>query len=202
MLVFNYYILGCSIKVTNQFAKAAGATVIATTSSREKAETLKKLGADHVISYKTTPNWGEEAVKLIPGGLGVNQVIEVGGPTTMAQSLKAIKVDGHISIIGYIGGSSKNQPTFLDCLNSVCIVRGIIVGNRQQLEDLIHAIDANGIKPVVDDKVFKFEETKEAYQYMVSSGCGRSRDDFTDARCSGIRSILGSIRLALTRGVE
>jgi NADPH:quinone reductase-like Zn-dependent oxidoreductase len=68
-----------------QFAKAAGATVIATTSSKEKAETLKKLGADHVINYKEDANWGETAKKLTPGGEGVTHVIEVGGPTTMKQ---------------------------------------------------------------------------------------------------------------------
>lgn len=99
-----------------QFAKAAGATVIATTSSSKKAEVLKKLGADHVINYKETPNWGEQAKSLTPGQLGINHVVEVGGPTTMAQSVKAIKIDGVISIIGFIGGFTKEQPTFLDCL--------------------------------------------------------------------------------------
>jgi NADPH:quinone reductase-like Zn-dependent oxidoreductase len=85
-----------------QFAKAAGATVIATTSSAAKAETLKKLGADHVLNYKENPNWGEEAKKLSSKGEGVDQIVEVGGPATMAQSLKAIKIDGIISIIGYV----------------------------------------------------------------------------------------------------
>jgi NADPH:quinone reductase-like Zn-dependent oxidoreductase len=101
-----------------QFAKAAGARVIATTSSDKKAELLKKYGADHVINYKETPNWGEAAKSLTPGGAGVEHVVEVGGPTTMAQSLKAIKIDGVISIIGFIGGFDKEQPSFLDCLVS------------------------------------------------------------------------------------
>jgi len=79
-----------------QFAKAAGARVIATTSSAEKAEMLKKLGADHVINYKETPNWGEKAKELTPDGHGVEHVIEVGGPTTLAQSLNAIAFDGVI----------------------------------------------------------------------------------------------------------
>jgi NADPH:quinone reductase-like Zn-dependent oxidoreductase len=77
---------------------------------------LKKYGADHVINYKENPNWGEQAQELTPGKAGVHHVVEVGGPTTMAQSLKAIKIDGVISIIGFIGGFSKDQPTFLDCL--------------------------------------------------------------------------------------
>jgi NADPH:quinone reductase-like Zn-dependent oxidoreductase len=149
-----------------QFAKAAGARVIATTSSKEKAETLKKLGADHVINYKETPNWGEEAAKLTPGGSGVQHVVEVGGPVTMAQSLKAVGIDGVISIIGFIGGFSKEQPTFLDCLSNICTVRGILVGSRLQMEDMCAAIEANDIKPVVDGKVFSLAEAKEAYQYM------------------------------------
>jgi len=149
-----------------QFAKAAGATVIATTSSDEKAATLKKLGADHVINYKSNPNWGEEAKSLTPGGLGAQHIIEVGGPKTMAQSLKAIAIDGVISIIGFLGGQSKDQPSFLDCLNHVCIVRGLIVGSRLQFEEMNRAIDATGIKPVVDEKVFTLPELKEAYQYM------------------------------------
>ncbi|KAF2026409.1 alcohol dehydrogenase [Setomelanomma holmii] len=149
-----------------QFAKAAGARVIATTSSAKKAELLKKYGADHVINYKETPAWGEEAAKLTPGGVGVQHVVEVGGPSTMAQSLKAVAIDGVISIIGFIGGMEKNQPTFLDCLNNICTVRGILVGSRLQMEDMCAAIEANDLHPVVDEKVFSLSELKEAYQYM------------------------------------
>ncbi|CZS88733.1 hypothetical protein WAI453_010638 [Rhynchosporium graminicola] len=149
-----------------QFAKAAGATVISTTSSSAKAETLKKLGADHVINYKDTPEWGEKAASLTPKKQGVNHILEVGGPATMAQSLKAIKIDGVISIIGFLGGNAKEQPSFLDALSNVCTVRGLLVGSRAQFEDMNRAIEANGIKPVVDEKVFTLEQTKEAYQYM------------------------------------
>jgi NADPH:quinone reductase-like Zn-dependent oxidoreductase len=83
-----------------QFAKAAGARVIATTSSAEKGETLKKLGADHVLNYKENPNWGEEAKKLT-GGVGCHHVVEVAGPSSLAQSLKAVRFEGVISIIGF-----------------------------------------------------------------------------------------------------
>ncbi|KAF9694439.1 hypothetical protein EKO04_007563 [Ascochyta lentis] len=148
-----------------QFAKAAGARVIATTSSASKAETLKKLGADEVINYKETPAWGEKA-KELTGGVGVQHVVEVGGPTTMAQSLKAIAIDGVITIIGFIGGMEKNQPTFLETLNNICTVRGILVGNRLQMQDMVAAIEANNIHPVVDEKVFELKDLKEAYQYM------------------------------------
>lgn len=144
-----------------QFAKAAGATVISTTSSSSKAEILKKLGADHVINYKDVPEWGEKAASLTPKNRGVDHILEVGGATTMAQSLKAIKIDGVISIIGFLGGNTKEQPSFLDALSNVCTVRGLLVGSRNQFEDMNRAIEANGIRPVVDEKVFTLEEAKE-----------------------------------------
>lgn len=150
----------------SQFAKAAGARVISTTSSDSKAKVLKDLGADHVINYKTDPSWGETAKKLTPNGIGCSHILEVGGPKTMAQSLRAIRPEGLISIIGFLGGMSKDSPTFLDCLTNVCTVRGVMVGSRQQFEQMNEAIDANKIKPVVDKKVFGLEEVKEAYQYM------------------------------------
>ncbi|EPE24337.1 NAD(P)-binding Rossmann-fold containing protein [Glarea lozoyensis ATCC 20868] len=150
-----------------QFAKAAGAVVISTTSSAKKAETLKKLGADHVLNYKDDPEWGAKAKDLTPGKEGVDHILEVGGPTTMKQSLDAIKIDGVISIIGFLGGvKSEKQPSFLDALNHICTIRGVLVGNRVQFEDMNRAIEGNKIKPVVDEKVFTLEEAKEAYQYM------------------------------------
>ncbi|KAI9667508.1 MAG: hypothetical protein M1821_000324 [Bathelium mastoideum] len=153
-----------------QFAKAAGCKVIATTSSQDKADRLKQLGADHVINYKEDPNWGETAKKLTPGGEGVNHVIEVAGPTTMKQSLAAIKIDGVISIIGFVGGQTKDQPTFLDCLMNIAVVRGVLVGSRQQFEDMNRAVEANNIHPVIDSKLFKLEEAKEAYKYQYGQG--------------------------------
>ncbi|KAL9035681.1 MAG: hypothetical protein Q9214_006469 [Letrouitia sp. 1 TL-2023] len=152
-----------------QFAKAAGARVIATTSSAAKIQDLKRLGADHVLNYKDNPSWGEDAKKLSPHGLGVDHILEVGGPTSMAQSLKAIKPEGVISIIGFLGGMAKQQPSFLECLTCMCTVRGVLVGSRLQFEQMNEAIDATGIKPVVDQKVFALEELKEAYQYMIDT---------------------------------
>ncbi|KAL9593698.1 MAG: hypothetical protein Q9219_007431, partial [cf. Caloplaca sp. 3 TL-2023] len=150
-----------------QFAKAAGAQVIATTSSESKAQILKNLGADHIINYNTQPDWGAAAAELGADGLGVNHVIEVGGPQTMAQSLKAIRVNGCISIIGFVGGpSAEERPSFLECLSHECVVRGVYVGSRMMFEEMNRAIDANGIKPIVDKRVFTLEEAKEAYQYM------------------------------------
>ncbi|RFU33059.1 hypothetical protein B7463_g3290, partial [Scytalidium lignicola] len=149
-----------------QFALAAGATVIATTSSNAKAQTLKALGVHHVINYRDDPNWGETAKNLTYRNEGVDFVVEVGGVTTINQSLAATKIDGVISIVGFVGGDSPNQPSFLGVLSNICIVRGVYVGSRLQFEDMNRAIEANGIKPVVDKKIFSLEELKEAYQYM------------------------------------
>ncbi|KAI1812215.1 hypothetical protein GGS20DRAFT_578518 [Poronia punctata] len=151
-----------------QFAKAAGATVIATTSSKEKAETLKKLGADHVLNYKEDTNWGESAKKL-SGGAGVDHVIEVGGADTLKNSLKAIKYEGIISIIGFLGGV-KVESSLIETLTHICTARGIYVGSRQQMEDMVAAIEANDIHPVVDQKPFSLDQTDKAYQYQWDKG--------------------------------
>ncbi|THW59595.1 NAD(P)-binding protein [Aureobasidium pullulans] len=148
-----------------QFAKAAGARVIATTSSKEKGEKLKALGADYVINYREDPNWGETA-KKITGGVGVNHIIEVGGPNTLQQSLKAICLEGVISVIGFIGGTNEKQPTLLDALVNICTVRGLYVGSRQQFEEMNAAIEANNIKPVIDENIFTLDQLKEAYQFQ------------------------------------
>ncbi|UPL03022.1 hypothetical protein LCI18_013956 [Fusarium solani-melongenae] len=147
-----------------QFAKAAGARVIATTSSAAKAETLKKLGADYVINYKENPNWGDEA-KNVTGG--VQHVIEVGGATTVTQSLKAVAIGGVITIIGWIGGAGEKGPDFPQILSSMAVVRGIVVGSREQFEAMIRTIEAFNIKPIIDQQVFKLEDLKEAYKYQL-----------------------------------
>ncbi|KAF9890733.1 hypothetical protein FE257_005599 [Aspergillus nanangensis] len=150
-----------------QFAKAAGATIIATTSSAAKGEKLKQLGADHVINYREDKNWGETARKLTPGGFGVDHVLEVGGPGTLEQSFKCVKMEGVINIIGAVGGAgSEAQPQVIDTLTNVCTVRGIQIGSKALMLDMIRAIEANNIRPVVDDKLFTLDEAREAYQYM------------------------------------
>lgn len=169
--------------------------MIATTSSASKAGKLKKLGADHIINYKEDSNWGETARKLTPDGAGVDHIVEVGGPGTLTQSFKAIKYEGVISVIGFIGGmKGQDQPTVLDTLSNICTVRGVYVGSKQLMRDMIRAIEANDIHPVVDEKVFTLEQTREAYEHMVSTSfifyllfrvC-------TDSICSGARTISAS----------
>ncbi|OAA82601.1 alcohol dehydrogenase [Akanthomyces lecanii RCEF 1005] len=153
-----------------QFAKAAGARVIATTSSPGKAAALRALGADYVIDSKQNPDWGAEARK-ITGGVGVDHVVEVVGPRSMAQGLRAIRVGGVISIVGFVGGGdADDEPSFLDCLTNLCTARGLMVGSRAQMEDMCRAIEANpdALRPVVDKKRFKLEDVKEAYEYQWS----------------------------------
>lgn len=153
-----------------QFAKAAGAKVIATTGSPAKAETLKKLGADHVLNYKEDLTWGVTAKKLT-GGRGVDHVVQVAGAKEMEQSIAAIRMCGVIDIIGFLAGQGGDkEPSFLSCLGNLFTARGVLVGNRVQMEQMIEAIEANPekLKPVIDEKVFKLEQLKEAYEYQWS----------------------------------
>lgn len=150
-----------------QFAAAAGATVVATTSSETKADILKKLGASHVINYKEVANWGEKARELTPSGLGFDHVIEIGGATSIAQSLKAIRLEGVITIIGFLTSAGReDQPSLMDALNHICTVRGIFVGSREQFVEMNAAIDKAKIRPVVDSNVFEFDDVKAAYEYQ------------------------------------
>lgn len=142
--------------------------VIATTSTDDKGEKMKKLGADHVVNYRTDENWGETARKLTVDGEGVDHVIEVGGEATLGQSLKATKFEGIISIIGMVGaGKPGSVPKIMDALSNIVTFRGVYVGSREQMEEMVRAIEANDIHPVVDE-VFPFEKAKDAYQYQVS----------------------------------
>ena len=152
-----------------QFAKNVGARVIALTSSDEKAAFLKNLGADHTINYRELPSWGQEAKKLA-NGLGVDQVVEVVGPKSMAQSIEAIKIDGLINIVGFVAGLDEKQPGFLDCFNHQCTVRGLIVGNRVQMEEMCRAYEASEkreMKPTIDKHVFRIDQVKEAFQFQL-----------------------------------
>jgi NADPH:quinone reductase-like Zn-dependent oxidoreductase len=104
--------------------------VIATTSSKEKAEKLKELGATHVINYKEDASWGETAKGLTPGRVGLKHVLEVGGPATLAQSFKAVHIDGVISVIGFVAGTAAEKaPSFLSLLSNFCCIRGVRVGS-------------------------------------------------------------------------
>lgn len=149
-----------------QFAKQAGATVIATSSSDEKLEKLAALGADHLINYRSTPEWGE-TVRTITDGRGVDHVIEVGGPATLAQSMIAARVHGHISVIGILTGLAGDFP-LVNALLKQQQLKAVLVGSRRQQQDMIRAIDATGLKPVID-KIFPLEEIVAAFRHQESN---------------------------------
>lgn len=149
-----------------QFAKLAGATVIATSSSDEKLERLKSLGADHVINYRSTPNWGEK-VRELTDGRGVDQVIEVGGPSTLEQSMLAARIGGHISVIGILTGVA-GELGIITALTRQLRLQGVLVGSRAQQQDMIRAIDASDMRPIID-KHFALEDIVEAFRYQETN---------------------------------
>ena len=148
-----------------QLAHAMGVQVIITSSSDDKLARAKKLGANHGINYKSTPNW-EKAAMDFTGGRGVDQVIEVGGAGTLTRSFGAIRVGGKISLIGGLSGpATELNPGLI--LARRANVQGISVGSTQMFEAMNRAIAANGIKPVID-KVFGFDAVQAAYKHMAS----------------------------------
>ncbi len=149
-----------------QFAKMAGATVIATSSSDEKLGRLKAIGADHVINYKNEPNWGALALTLT-NGRGVDHVIEVGGPATLEQSMMATRVGGHISLIGILTGLG-GQLNIVTALVKQLRLQGVLVGSRTHQQEMIRAIDAAGMRPVID-QVFPVEDIVAAFKYQASN---------------------------------
>ena len=146
-----------------QFAKAAGATVIATSSSEAKLARLRSLGADHVINYREDAEWGKAARKLT-NGRGVDLVVEVGGAGTIKQSIRASKLGGTIPMIGVVAGPSLDFPLPLITMNMLNVV-GVALGNRRQFADMLRAIAQHSIKPVVD-RVFPLEQLADALTWM------------------------------------
>ncbi|MBX8487255.1 NAD(P)-dependent alcohol dehydrogenase [Pseudomonas cichorii] len=149
-----------------QFAKMAGATVIATSSSDEKLERLSALGADHLINYRKDSTWGETA-RTLTGGRGVDHIIEVGGPSTLEQSMQAARVGGHISVIGILTGVA-GQLAVVPALIKQLRLQGVLVGSRTQQQDMIRAIDANGMRPVLD-RSFPLTDIVEAFRYQETN---------------------------------
>jgi NADPH:quinone reductase-like Zn-dependent oxidoreductase len=151
-----------------QFARLLGARVIATTSTVEKAERLKALGASDVINYTETPNWDEKARELTDGR-GVDCVVEIGGPGTIAMSLGALVVGGHVSLIG---ANLSRSGTGLDPLlltGRGITVGAISVGSRTDFEAMNRAITLHRLRPVID-RAFPFAEAKEAYRHFEGRG--------------------------------
>jgi NADPH:quinone reductase-like Zn-dependent oxidoreductase len=150
-----------------QFAKAMGATVIATSSSDAKLDRLKALGADHGINYRTTEKWGSAAREWAGGG--VDHVVEVGGAGTLAQSISAARQGGHISVIGVLTGHQAPVPTTLIMAKQLRVI-GISVGTHRQQREMIAAIEAIGIKPVIDAQGFELDRLADAFRFQEAGG--------------------------------
>jgi NADPH:quinone reductase-like Zn-dependent oxidoreductase len=146
-----------------QIAKSAGAHVIITSSSDAKLERARKLGADDVINYKTTPEWGKAAARLA-GNDGVDHVIEVGGAGTFLQSVRACGFGGKIGLIGILSGREAQTEIF-PIVPKLATVFGIYVGSREMFEELNRALEHSGIRPVIDT-VFPFASAADAFGYM------------------------------------
>jgi NADPH:quinone reductase-like Zn-dependent oxidoreductase len=148
-----------------QFAKATGCRVISTSSSDEKLERLKALGADELINYKEYPKWGNRTLELT-GGRGADVIVEIGGAGTLPQSIRAVRMGGHISMIGVLTGVSGEVPTAA-LFQKNAVINGITVGSRSHQQDMIAAIDANEIQPVID-QTFTLADIAQAFRYQES----------------------------------
>jgi NADPH:quinone reductase-like Zn-dependent oxidoreductase len=148
-----------------QIAKAAGCTVIATSSSDEKLERLTALGADHVINYRSEPQWGA-AAKALTGGRGVDHVVEIGGSGTLPQSLAACAFGGHVAVIGALAGYGGEIPTVVVMTRQIRMI-GLLVGDRSQQLDFVRALEVNAIRPVIDSH-FPLAGLADAFRHHAS----------------------------------
>lgn len=146
-----------------QFARAAGARIIATSSSDEKLERMRALGASDGVNYRMSPDW-EQDVRRLTDGRGVDHVVEVGGGGTLQKSIAAAAMGGHVHLIGVLTGGQVD-PTAI--LRGGVTVRGVYVGSREMFENMNRTVALHGVKPVVD-KTFEFEDAKAAYEHLRS----------------------------------
>lgn len=146
-----------------QFAKAAGYRTLITSSSDEKLERAKALGAQHLVNYRAEPDWSKP-VREATGGVGADFIMEVGGAGTIQQSLRAVRIGGHIAIIGVVAGAGEGvNPGVL--IGNSARLQGLSVGSREMFEAMCRAIDLHKISPVVD-KVFPWTEAGAAFTAM------------------------------------
>jgi NADPH:quinone reductase-like Zn-dependent oxidoreductase len=148
-----------------QFAKAAGCHVIATSSSDSKLEKLAALGADQLINYRQHERWGDRVLE-ITAGRGANVIVEVGGSGTLAQSVRAVSMGGHISMIGVLTGVQGEVPT-AELFQKNAVISGITVCSRASQQDMVRAINSIGIEPVID-RSFDLDELANAFRLQES----------------------------------
>lgn len=153
-----------------QIAHALGARVIVTTSSDEKGQKARELGADEIINYVKTPDWAAE-VKRLTNGIGADHILEVVGSEGLNDSIEATRVAGQITVIGFLAG----QTTTLNLMPVIfkqTKIQGIAVGHLKALEEMNKAFDKYKIKPVIE-KVYLFEQAIEAYHHLAKGAFGK-----------------------------
>lgn len=148
------------------FGRSAGARVILTSSSDEKLERARALGAWGTINYRRHPDWEAQVLEMT-GGAGATHVVETGGPGTLAKSMQAVGYAGHIALIGVLAGLQGDTNPH-PIMRKGASLHGIFVGNRAMFERMNTAIEVNGLRPVID-RVFNFEEAADAYRYQQSA---------------------------------
>ena len=150
-----------------QLAKTYGATVIATSSSEEKLEKLKALGADHLINYKTHPEWGKEVLKRTYYE-GVDHVVEVGGAGTFSESVRCTKLAGHIALIGVLSGPSVSEIILPRIFLKQIRLSGIAMANQDSQIAMVDYLEKNEIKPEISDS-FELEDLAAAFQHQIDN---------------------------------
>jgi NADPH:quinone reductase-like Zn-dependent oxidoreductase len=149
-----------------QLAKALGARVIALSSSDERLEKARSLGADAVINYRKNPDWGSTAFEI--AGHGVDAVLETGGAGTLENSLAAIRHGGHINIIGYMTGVEMGITVFPLIVKGANF-HGIGTGNRDDYEAMMRFVQEHGIQPPISAR-YKMEDAAKALQDLTDGG--------------------------------
>lgn len=149
-----------------QLCRALGVRAIVTSSSDEKLQRAKELGAAELINYQRDAKWDERVIELT-GGVGADHVLEVGGAGTLERSLRAVRIGGTVSLIGVLSGNPAENPSVTEVLFKGVTLRGIYVGSREQLVRLLSFLERHAIRPVID-RTFDFTEARAAYRYLKS----------------------------------
>jgi len=150
-----------------QLAKAAGLRVILTSSDDAKLERARRLGADATVNYRTTPEWGA-AIRAWTDGRGVDRVLDLGGPDTVARSLQAVRTGGTVAIIGRLTGNAPAQFDPAAVFGGGKTLAGLMVGSRAMTQDLVRFVEANALRPVID-RTFSFARAADAFTYLAGA---------------------------------